>query len=615
MASDRRVLAALLCLSAIYLWQFAYDGWIPHDDGMLAQIAERVMAGEMPHRDFDDPYTGLLGYLHGLGFLTFGISLRSIRLVLFLFTLAWLPAMYVLARHFVPPLGAALVTALAMTWTLPNYFAAVPSYYNLFLATFGMVALARHVDTDRRYWLGIAGAFGGLAFLIKSAGGFYFVAAALLFLVCRERETVSHGTDHLPASSAPSRLRDQVSTPLLLVKLLGAALTVIVLLKLSPRPGPMELLHFVLPGTLVALVICWNETRGLPGALEHRILRLWALFWPFALGFAVPVLLFVVPYVWSGSVDDFVTGVFVLPARRFERASFGLPPLTTLWPALPYAGLLMLASRPSWLPLHRKGATLFAVVLLGLVAVSVNEPMYQLVWNSARHLGTFAVAAGCLLITSSSDQDSRKRQLSFLAVAMAAFMTLMQVPFAAPIYFAYTAPFLILAATAVVAGSGAGLLHSGVAMAYLLFAVLWMNPGYIWSLGSGYGGIQFVDAPWVKRAGITMAPHERDEYTRLVQVLASVHPTGKMLALPDCPEVYFLSGRRNPSRFIYEFLTPYKLTSQRLLRLLNARDIAVVVINTDPHFSPRLDAGLLRDLAARYPDSAQAGRFVVRWRQ
>ena len=271
MASDRRVLAALLCLSAIYLWQFAFDGWIPHDDGMLAQIAERVMAGEMPHRDFDDPYTGLLGYLHGLGFLTFGISLRSIRLVLFLFTLAWLPAMYVLARHFVAPLGAGLVTALALTWTLPNYFAAVPFYYNLFLATFGMVALARHVDTDRRYWLGIAGACGGLAFLIKSAGGFYFTAAALLFLVCRERETVSHGTDHPPASSAPSRLRDQAFTPLLLVKLLGAALTVIVLLKLLPRQEPMELLHFVLPGTLVALVIWRNETRGLPGAFGHRI--------------------------------------------------------------------------------------------------------------------------------------------------------------------------------------------------------------------------------------------------------------------------------------------------------------------------------------------------------
>ena len=39
-----------------------------------------------------------------------------------------------------------------------------------------------------------------------------------------------------------------------------------------------------------------------------------------------------------------------------------------------------------------------------------------------------------------------------------------------------------------------------------------------------------------------MAPHERDEYTRLVQVLANVHPTGKMLALPHCPRVHFPLG-------------------------------------------------------------------------
>src|SRR4030095_10014222 len=123
-------------------------GWIPHDDGMLAQIAERVLAGELPHRDFDDPYTGLLGYLHGLGLLTFGPSLRSLRLVLFAFTVAWLPAIYLVTRRFVPPLGAVLVTALALTWSVPNYFAGLPSYYNVFFATFGMLALVRHVETD-----------------------------------------------------------------------------------------------------------------------------------------------------------------------------------------------------------------------------------------------------------------------------------------------------------------------------------------------------------------------------------------------------------------------------------------------------------------------------------
>ena len=149
----------------------------------------------------------------------------------------------------------------------------------------------------------------------------------------------------------------------------------------------------------------------------------------------------------------------------------------------------------------------------------------------------------------------------------------------------------------------------------LLFAVQWMNSSYIWALGNGYGGFQFVDAPGVRRAGIRLSPSERDEYTRLVQVLAKVHSTGKMLALPDCPEVYFLSGREEPFEVQLRVPPAVQPESQRVLRLLDASDIAVVVINTDPHFSPRLDASLLRVLEARYPYSAQAGRFVVRWRQ
>ena len=41
------------------------------------------------------------------------------------------------AARFVPPISAALVTAVAVAWSVPNYFASMPSYYNLFLATFG----------------------------------------------------------------------------------------------------------------------------------------------------------------------------------------------------------------------------------------------------------------------------------------------------------------------------------------------------------------------------------------------------------------------------------------------------------------------------------------------
>ena len=95
------------------------------------------MAGELPHRDFYDPYTGGLAYLHALGFKILGVRLVSLRWLLFAATLAWVPVVYFLAARFVPPISAALVTAVAVAWSVPNYFASMPSYYNLFLATFG----------------------------------------------------------------------------------------------------------------------------------------------------------------------------------------------------------------------------------------------------------------------------------------------------------------------------------------------------------------------------------------------------------------------------------------------------------------------------------------------
>ena len=52
------VLLIVLLLSAIYLIGRFDHGWGPHDEGALAQTAERVLRGELPRQDFDDIYTG-----------------------------------------------------------------------------------------------------------------------------------------------------------------------------------------------------------------------------------------------------------------------------------------------------------------------------------------------------------------------------------------------------------------------------------------------------------------------------------------------------------------------------------------------------------------------------
>src|SRR5712671_5721853 len=85
------VLLLVWVLSAAYVGLNLNHGWDPHDEGTLGQSAERVLHGEMPHRDFDDPYTGGLAYIDAAIFKLFGINLFWLRLFLFVCFLIWVP--------------------------------------------------------------------------------------------------------------------------------------------------------------------------------------------------------------------------------------------------------------------------------------------------------------------------------------------------------------------------------------------------------------------------------------------------------------------------------------------------------------------------------------------
>src|ERR1700683_4428995 len=62
----RFVFATVLLLSALYAGSGLKRGWFPWDEGVIAQSAESVLNGELPHRDFPEIYTGGLSYLNAL---------------------------------------------------------------------------------------------------------------------------------------------------------------------------------------------------------------------------------------------------------------------------------------------------------------------------------------------------------------------------------------------------------------------------------------------------------------------------------------------------------------------------------------------------------------------
>jgi hypothetical protein len=526
--------------------------------------------------------------------------------LLFAATLAWVPVVYFLAARFVSPIGAALVTAVAVAWSVPNYFASMPSYYNLFLATFGTAALFRHIERGGRRWLALAGCCGALSFLVKSVGIFFLVAGGLFLLF---REQIQSRRD--------AYADDRPSTGFLLLETAGCLGLVIALVAmLGERRTVMDVLHFVVPITAVVTVLLWCEWREGRGGLQTRIRRAWALLGPFSAGAIAPVAIFLVPFIATGSLHAFSDGVFLALQRRFGQAERALPEVADMVWALPYGAALVAVAFDRY---ARWSLIAAAAAGLGLLAglATVDQPSsYLALWNSVRFLPLFVMLAGCIvLLRRPLAISSPRREQAFLLLVVLAAIGMVQFPFSAPVYFSYTAPMLALAVVPV-ASLGARPLHLTMLLGYLAFAVMSLNVGYAWNIGVVHqAGYAVTETSPLARSRLRIPPDDAFEFLGLVSAIRTRVRAGEyVFATPDCPEVYFLSGTRNPTGDLYEFLRGPQRGVMETLQLIEHHHINLIVINRAPHFSGPIDPALETALESRFPHSEMVGRFVVRWR-
>jgi Dolichyl-phosphate-mannose-protein mannosyltransferase len=608
-SSKTAFLIIVWIMSGLYISEFYDRGWVPHDEGAIAQSAERVLAGQIPHRDFDELYTGGLTYLHALAFKAFGINLLSLRIVLLVCFLAFVPALYALAVRLAPPIAAAAITLLGVVWSVPNYFASVPSWYNLFFATYGTLALTWYVETRQGKWLFAAGLLGGMSLLVKITG-VYYIAAAILFLAFREQILNNRAAEE---QHAILRLFLSVKSICVFVFLVGL-LTI-----LQWRPTLMQVFHFVIPQVAICGVLLWAEWRGGTGSLVTRVKTLCGLLVPFIIGTAIPVILFMVPYVLNAAVADLYRGVFVLPYRRFESAAMGFPPALTAIAGLPYAAMVLFPTSRSSTKSDKVFGVILVSVLIGTLYCASLLPVYSILWQSVRVLGVVAVLAACKILFQSFSQshlDEKQCQILFLLTCMTGLISLIQFPFAGPIYFCYTAPFVCLTLLAVVAGQSgiAKLWHIAILLFYFLFAITWTNTGYVAAgIGNvGYPATKVLDIP---RGGLRVTTYDNRVYTQLVNQIHEHSNSNYIYATPDCPEIYFLSGMRNPTRNLFEFFSDTGRDASSLRALLEEKNINVVIINQKPQFSRIVDHRGLALLQRDYPNVVDIGHFTVRWKE
>jgi hypothetical protein len=577
MPSSRPIGVLLLGLSLIYLAFFVPRGWVPHDEGMLGQSAERVVLGGVPHVDYEETYTGGLTLMHAAIFRLVGVDLLYLRWLLFAGASLALVVMYSLLRDYLSPISAALAAWVGLAWSFPNFFAGMPSWWILICGLCCLWGFARYVETERLTYAAVAGLSAGMAILVKQTGLYLLVALVISLLY--------EGGQGVPRAVRVS------------AAIASGALALAIL---SSRLALAEMLYLLLPIAACSRVLVTAEGRRSGTAAAAVAIT----------AAAAPLALFVAPYVFHGQVMSLLNGLLVLPRVRLTVATMEMPSAFLILSGIPLIALLMpfpQLMKPSASRDRLFRIASWAAALVLSVTSLYSMLTYQLVWESARAFAALLPLAICWLLISGHVHDANQRRIMFGCASMLAWASLVQFPFGAPIYFCFVTPFAVIAAVAVAVNSS--VLRRPALMPWaallLMFGGLSLNRGYVYNLGYRNTPQALNVELNLSRAHLRVGAADALMFQRVVALIESHIGRGGLAAGPDSPEVYFLAGQVNPSATLFEFLSG---------EALDWSGAEVIVLNHLPPFSPGFSTPRLVDVRRAFPNGEMVGRFEVRWR-
>jgi hypothetical protein len=311
--------------------------------------------------------------------------------------------------------------------------------------------------------------------------------------------------------------------------------------------------------------------------------------------------------------------VFVLPMKRFGIAVAPVLPLWTTLACVPLAALAFLARRP----IARRPWVL-AIVAAALVAVVVvtgsSDRTYRTVWYGVQNVLPLLAIAGVAVLwrerAADAEQPLQRQRLMALLCVMA-LGNLVQFPFFVANYFCYVAPLVLLAAVALSSYLRiASRAMVAIAMAfYLAFAVGRANRTTLYTMAVYYAPYLQTEMLDLPRGGIEVPIVHAHVYRALIPLLQSRARGGYTWASPDMPEVYFLSGLKNPTRSLFDFFDDTTGRTGRILGALDSHGVTAVVLNRQAAFSAPLSDDLIAPLERRYPFAVNVGAFQLRWRK
>jgi len=377
----------------------------------------------------------------------------------------------------------------------------------------------------------------------------------------------------------------------------------------------VDVYQFAVPGCAMVAIVGRRVFRaGSPSRTEARLIVGAVI--PYLLGAAIPVAAFAGHYALAHALPDLARDLIFLPARLAEGVS--------LSPSYPL-GLIPMAIA-TFVVMDFKGKPRGAAILQDALGIAVIALMLvpktglmlePLVWISLAE-GTPVVILLLAIFTARSetrDGDWRARSQSVLVGCVAAFCSLVQYPFAAQIYYAYSFPLLLLAILAVIREMPIVRKRAfqGLTGVYLVFGALYIAPMKLPGL---LGPVAHDDTAILElpRAGLRIARADAEDYPLAVQLLRTHASSGVTYAGPDAPEVYFLAELRNPTPALFDYQVPDTLFHQHLLQRFDTLGVNAIALRRRVVHSPPLEPEIQDALVSKFPSAREIGRFTIRWR-
>jgi hypothetical protein len=169
--------------------------WAPADEGKFAHIAERILLGQVLHREVQDLHAGYINYVNAAAFSLFGVRMVSMRYPLALLTIIQAGLMFLVLKR--GGVTTALIGGLALTsLSFVQFLNPTPNWYTLFLAIATIAWLSRNAMTVRWRHI-VAGFLVGTAFLFRQLSGVFLASGVLVFLLLEKPGAGATGAPRL----------------------------------------------------------------------------------------------------------------------------------------------------------------------------------------------------------------------------------------------------------------------------------------------------------------------------------------------------------------------------------------------------------------------------------